>query len=93
MAPILTAERACEAHRDRPVRRLRRADGSADGRGLGRHCRTAPGCKPLWPIALRLAPHFVRFAIYMIILSSMTLIAARATQLLDSDAHLGELTG
>jgi hypothetical protein len=29
----------------------------------------------------------------MIILSSMTLIAARATQLLDSDAHLGELTG
>ena len=77
MPPTSTQERPGEVHRDRPVRRLRCADLVADGRGW------------LVTIALRrVADHFgllsyvwhptlFVFAVYIILLSSMTLLVAR----------------
>src|ERR1700730_8630346 len=56
MPPISRRESLGEVHRDRPVRRLRRTDVVDVGRRLGDYDRAAPVRRPLWFVALRLAP-------------------------------------
>ena len=56
MPPTSTQERPGEVRRDRPVRRLCRADLVDDGRRLDRHDRVAPVRRPFRPVALCLAP-------------------------------------
>src|SRR3984957_15532929 len=58
--PTSTGETRVEILRNRPVRRLCRADRAADGSGLVRHHRLALDGRPLRPAAACLAPGIVR---------------------------------
>ena len=60
MLPISRLETPGEVYRNQPVRRLRRADVVDDGRRVGGHDRAAAVRRPIWFVALRLAPFTVR---------------------------------
>ena len=60
MLTISRLESPGEVYRNQPVRRLRRADVVDDGRRVCDHDRAEAVRRPVWFVALRLAPVAVR---------------------------------